>query len=116
MLSTDTVMAERRLYPRTQIHMPVHVTRLDPDGGDTVEQIEMVDISRGGLGALAGRWHYPGQRVMVRLPAPGMSVRNICGIVRRCMPASGLFRLGIEFERPLASLCAEEPADSAVAA
>jgi hypothetical protein len=116
MLSTDTLMAERRQYPRIQLRMPLHVTRLDPDGGDVVEQVEMVDISRGGLGAMARRWHYPGQRVMLRLPAPGMSVRSICGIVRRCCSAGGMVRLGIEFERPLTSLCAEEHIDSAVAA
>jgi hypothetical protein len=109
MLGTETLLAERRLYPRTQVRMPVQLTRLDPDGGDVVEQVEMVDISRGGLGALAGRWHYPGQRVMVRLPGAGMSVRNICGIIRRCHMADGMHQLGIEFERPMATLCADEP-------
>ena len=66
--------------------MPVQITRMDPDGGDLVEQLEMVNISRGGIGRCSGRWHYPGQRVMVRLPGAGMGVRNICGIVCRCMP------------------------------
>ena len=115
MLGTETLLAERRLYPRTQVRMPVQVTRMDPDGGDLLEQIEMMDISRGGLGALAGRWHYPGQRVVLRLPAPGMSVRSICGIIRRCAAADGMFHLGIEFERPLTSLCADEPRIAAAA-
>ena len=108
MLSADAKLAERRLHPRTQVSMPLQLTRLDPDGGDLVEQVEMVDISRGGLGALSSRWHYPGQRVVVRLPAPGLGVRNICGIIRRCAPSEQRFRVGIEFERPIASLCAEE--------
>jgi hypothetical protein len=115
MLGTDTLLAERRLYPRTQISMPVQVTRMDPDGGDLVEQVEMVDISRGGLGFLAGRWHYLGQRVMVRLPGAGMGVRNICGIVRRCIRTDGTYRVGVEFERPIASLCADAPNIAAAA-
>ncbi len=118
MLTTDALMAERRLYPRTQIRMPVQVTRMDPDGGDPIEQLEMMDISRGGIGAMSSHWHYPGQRVLVRLPGPGMGVRNICGIVRRCMPLEGAFRVGIEFDRPISSLCADEPerANTAAAA
>jgi hypothetical protein len=115
-LSTETQMAERRSFPRTQVRMPVQVTRMDPDGGDVVEQVEMVDISRGGMGALAGRWHYPGQRMVVRLPGAGMGVRNICGIVLRCTPHEGMFHVGIEFERPMASLCAEEPRNAGMAA
>ena len=116
MLSADAKLAERRLHPRTQLSMPLQLTRMDPDGGDLVEQVEMVDISRGGLGAICGRWHYPGQRVVVRLPGPGMSARNICGIVRRCAPVGWQFRVGIEFDRPIGSLCAEDLGPTAAAA
>jgi hypothetical protein len=70
----------------------------------------MIDISRGGVGAMSRRSHYPGQKVLMKLPAPGLGVRNVCGAVRRCSKVGDEYRLGIEFERPLASLAAEVPA------
>ena len=104
---TEAAVAERRLHPRTQIQMAVQAIRLDPDGGDLIEQLEMVDISRGGMGAVSSRAFYPGQRVVLKLPGMGMSVRSVCGVVRRVAKQDERYRLGIQFEMPLASLCAE---------
>ncbi len=105
---TDIEISERRFHPRTQLTMAVQAIRLDPDGIDLVEQLEMVDLSRGGLGAMCGQRYYPGQRVVLKLPAPGMGVRSICAIVRRCGKADQRYRLGIEFEHPIASLALEQ--------
>ena len=98
--------SERRRHARTQITLPVQALRLDPDG-DVLENIEMTDISRGGIGATSVRPFYPGQRVLLRLPAPGLAVRNICATVRRCERMQEDYRLGFEFEQPLVSLAAE---------
>jgi hypothetical protein len=103
----DAAIAERRLHPRTQIQMPIQAIRLDPDGADLLEQLEMVDISRGGMGAISSRAFYPGQRLVMKLPGLGMSVRSICGVIRRCAKVEERHHLGIQFEQPLASLCAD---------
>lgn len=99
--------AERRRYPRTQIHLPVQAIRLDPDGDDVVDSLEMIDISRGGIGAVCRRSYYPGQRVLLRLPSPGLGVRNVCATVLRCAKTLDEYQVGFEFEQPLLSLCAD---------
>jgi len=103
-MTAEAKPTERRFHPRTQIRMPIHTIRLDPDGADLVEQVQMVDISRGGMGAVANRAFYPGQRLLVRLPAPGMAVRSITAIVRRCDKRDQQYRIGLEFDHPIASL------------
>jgi len=114
-MTRSTFVTERRMYPRTQVRMPVQAIRLDPDGGDLVHRMEMIDISRGGMGVLSGRAFYPGQRMVLQMPAPGMGVRSICAVVRRCRRDGEQYRLGIQFDRPIAGLCAQ-PAESAPAA
>jgi len=109
-MTISTFVTERRMHPRTQVRMPVQAIRLDPDGGDLVHRMEMIDISRGGMGLVSNRSYYPGQRLVLKLPAPGMGVRSICAVVRRCRPDGERYRLGIQFDRPIASLCAQ-PAD-----
>ena len=99
--------SERRRYPRTQIRMQLQAIRLDPDG-DLLERMELMDISRGGIGALCSRSFYPGQRVLLKLPAPGLSVRNVCGIIRRCQKVQNDYRVGIEFDQPIVSLHGDE--------
>ncbi len=117
-MTAEAQPTERRLHPRTQIRMPIQTILLDPDGADLVEQIQMMDISRGGMGALAARAFYPGQRLLVRLPAPGMGVRSITAVVRRCDKRDQQYRIGLQFDHPIASLYAEQqPAEqTAVAA
>ena len=98
--------AERRRFPRTQLTLPIQAIRLDPDG-DVVEPMQLIDISRGGVGAVAHRPFYPGVKVLLKLPTPGMGVRNICAVIRRCRKSDEGYRLGIEFDSPIASLCAD---------
>lgn len=105
---------ERRRYTRTQINMPIQAVLFDPDG-EVVDPMEMIDISRGGMGAVSRRAYYPGQRIVVKLPAPGMSVRNVYATVRRCGKSDGRYHVGLEFDRPMVSLCSAEQ-DSIVAA
>ena len=115
MTSVETYPPERRLYPRTQVQMRVQVLRLDPNEGDLVDELQMVDISRNGIGALSERMFYPGQRLIMKLPAAGMDVRNVCGQVRRCNRVDDRFIIGVEFDHPIASLCADG-AGSSIAA
>jgi hypothetical protein len=94
--------------------MPIQALRLDPDG-DMLESLETVDISRGGMGALSGRSFYPGQRLLLQLPAPGLSVQRVCATVRCCQKAEQQYRVGLEFEQPLVGMCAQAGPDHAAA-
>ncbi len=116
MTTVDTYPPERRLYPRTQVQMRIQVLRLDPNEGDLVDELQMVDISRNGVGATCERMFYPGQRLILKLPAAGMDVRSICGVVRRCDRVDDRFIVGIEFDHPIASLCVDTTGSSVAAA
>ena len=116
MMVLDSSPAERRRFPRTQVSMSVQAIVLDPDSGDMVEHLDMVDISRGGIGATCSRPLYPGSRVLLRMPAPGLGVRRLCATIRRCQKTDNGYLLGIEFEHPMVSLAAEEPSLMTVAA
>jgi len=115
MTALDRYPHERRLYPRTQVQMRIQVLRLDPNEGDLVDQIQMVDISRGGIGAISNKPFYPGQRLVMKLPAPGMDVRSLCGVVRRCDRRGEQFMVGVEFDHPIASLCVDHDSAAATA-
>ncbi len=100
MLSKETIsVAERRRHPRTQVNMSVRCIRLDPDGGDVVDNLEVLDISRGGIGALSDRSLYPGQRLIVRVPHSGDGeFRSINATVVRCRHRNEGYRVGLMFE------------------
>ena len=110
--------SERRMHPRTRVNMSIQVMRMDPDAGDLIDQVEMVDISRGGIGLVSDKSFYPGQRLVMKLPATGMDVRSICGVIRRCERRGESFQVGVEFDHPIASLCADgaKPVMAAAAA
>ncbi|KPK84063.1 MAG: hypothetical protein AMJ81_06645 [Phycisphaerae bacterium SM23_33] len=110
------VMLERRRYPRTQLMMMLHGIRLDPDGGDVRNTLRMTDISRGGLGALADRWLYPGQKVVLCVPLhPDGGRRNINSTVTRCQKARDGYSVGLQFDRVslAAAMCSPQPAVAA---
>lgn len=110
------VMPERRRHPRTQLTMMLHGIRLDPDGGDVQNTLRMKDISRGGLGAVADRWLYPGQKVVLCLPLhPDGGRRNIYSTVIRCQGARDGYSVGLEFDRVSldAAMCPPQPAAAA---
>lgn len=114
-MSNETMM-ERRHYPRTQVQMALQVLRLDPSGIELIDQVRMTDISRGGIGAVSEKAYYPGQRLILKLPGAGMGVRTLCATVRRSLKVEGTYHLGIEFEHPMASLCADEAGCGSAAA
>jgi hypothetical protein len=92
-------LPERRRHTRTRLSMMLHGIRLDPDGGDVHDTLQMLDISRRGLGALSDRWLYPGQKVLLCLPLHPQGVRrNVYATVVRCAKGADGYRIGLEFD------------------
>jgi len=90
---------ERRRHPRTQLKMKLSGVRLDPDGGDVLETLHMLDISRSGMGAICGRPFYPGQRIVLCLPlSPKRGRRNIYATAVRCRQNEAGYHVGLEFD------------------
>ena len=82
-----------------QLRMAVRVIRLDPDGGDVLDSLETLDISRGGIGAVTQRPLYPGQRVLLRLPlSSNGGRRSIYATVVRCRRTEDGYKVGMEFD------------------
>jgi len=79
--------------------MTLHGIRLDPDGGDVHDTLQMKDISRSGMGAVADRWLYPGQKIVLCLPVhPDAQRKNITATVVRCQKQQEGYRVGLEFD------------------
>lgn len=91
---------EQRRHPRTRLHMPIHCVRLDPAGPSTLDRLEMIDISRSGIGAVSQQSYHPGERVVVRLPlSRAGGDRHMYARVTRCRPAGeGDYEVGLEFD------------------
>ncbi len=90
---------ERRRHHRVKLTKRIKGLRLDPDGGEIVEPLETIDVSRSGLGAFSQRSFYPGQRVVLQMPrADSDGLRNICATVVRCSRGEQTFRVGMEFD------------------
>ena len=107
---------ERRRYPRTHLQMMLHGVRLDPDGGDVQNTLQMVDISRGGMGVVSDRWLYPGQRIVLSVPLhPEGGRSSLHTTVVRCRKVEDGYRAGLEFDPSVLGLAAYE-APLAVAA
>ena len=108
---------ERRRHPRTQLRMTLHGIRLDPDGGDVHDTLLMKNISRGGMGAIADRWLYPGQKIVLRLPLyPDCGRRNLSATVVRCQKSAEGFEVGLRFDHVGLDSAARHPQPVAAAA
>ncbi len=99
MLESRASLAERRRHPRTEVHMTLRGIRLDPEGGDVVDDLHMVDISRGGMGAISDRPYYPGQRLVLCVPLSNDGgQRTIYATVVRCRQGDDGYHLGMTFD------------------
>jgi len=108
---------DRRRHPRTRLAMTLGCIRLDPDGGDVVDSIQMTDISCGGLGAICERPYYPGQRIVLNLPMPNTGTRrNVYATVARCNRVDDEHYVGFEFDAPYIRSAFSHPIGAAVAA
>ena len=94
------VPIERRRHPRTMVQMLLKGVRLDPEDGEVLDTLRMVDISRGGMGAYVDRAAYPGQKFILCLPISEKSGRrNICATVMRCRQMDDGWRVGLRFDK-----------------
>jgi hypothetical protein len=92
-------LTEKRRHPRTQLQMTLRCIRLDPDCGEVVDTLHMVDISRCGMGAICDRTFYPGQRIVLCLPMTDKSGRrSIYATVVRCRQGHEGHAVGLEFD------------------
>jgi hypothetical protein len=99
-MDATTVRLERRRHPRTLVRMTLGCIRLDPDGGEVLDSLRMLDISRSGMGAATDRRFYPGQRLVLCLPVTASrGRRNVYATVRRCSAAGNAYRVGLEFDK-----------------
>jgi len=99
MSAVRSMMPERRRHPRTRMQMMLHGIRLDPDGGDVRDTLQMQDISRSGMGAVADRWLYQGQRIVLCLPLhPDGGRRNMYATVIRCGKTNDGYEVGLQFD------------------
>ncbi|NLW87207.1 MAG: PilZ domain-containing protein [Planctomycetes bacterium] len=115
-MSETSQPIERRRHQRTMVQMKLKGIRLDPEEGELIDTLRMVDISRGGMGAVLDRPAYPGQRFVLNLPLTGhMGRRRICATVMRCKPTDDGWRIGLEFE-PLSAGNWIAAANSSIAA
>ncbi len=79
--------------------MKIQCIRFDPDGGDVLDALETIDISRGGVGAMSERFSYPGQRVLLCMPLTSLrGKRNIYATVVRCRREEQGYKIGLEFD------------------
>ena len=98
-MSGLTKVHERRRHPRTQLQMTLRGLRLEPEGGDVLDTLYMLDISKSGMGVVSDRLYYPGQRVILRMPvSPDNGRRNIYATVVRCRPEHEGYHLGLQFD------------------
>jgi len=81
------------------VQMKLKGIRLDPEEGELIDTLRMVDISQGGMGAMLDRQAYPGQKFVLNLPLMGhMGRRRICATVVRCKGTDDGWRIGLQFE------------------
>jgi len=108
---------ERRRHPRTQLRLMLHGIRLDPDGGDVQNTLEMVDISRSGIGVISDRWLYKGQKIALTIPSHGQKGRkSIFATVVRCQKVNEGYRVGLEFDPVAVAMTLEGTSTTALAA
>ena len=94
--------AERRIFPRKQVHAAVEGKRID----HTIEarrtpafQLDMRDLSFGGLSALSPLPLDRGERLSMAIPALGaVGGWDAYGKVLRCEPSAMGYRIAVEFD------------------
>jgi len=99
---TDAPTAERRLFPRKQVHTRVQGVRLDHTIQARREphlSLALRDLSIGGLSAISQIPLMRGERVSVFFPPQGPSRGwDAYGRVLRCEPSGMGYRIAVEFD------------------
>ena len=94
--------AERRMFPRKEIHAHVEGRRID----HTIEarqnpqlSLSLRDLSLGGLSAISNIALGAGERLTVYFPPQGPNRGwDACGRVIRCQPSAMGYRIAVEFD------------------
>ena len=90
-------ITEKRKYPRWTWNAELQGLFVDKNGHRVVEQLQAMDISKRGLGAIGQRSHQIGQKFIITLPEPDGRSRYVHAKVVRCDIGESGPRLGLEF-------------------
>ncbi len=94
--------SDRRIFPRKQARGPVMARRLDhalPARQQPLVQMDLRDVSLGGLSALSDVPMTCGERVSVQLPSQGLTAPwSAYGRILRCEPSGMGYRVAVEFD------------------
>ena len=86
------------------VQVPLGMPNRSIGGGDILDRLDVVDVSAGGMGALADRSFYPGQRVVLSLPRTQEGKkRSIHATIVRCRQKSQGFHIGMRFDASVIS-------------
>ncbi len=94
---------DRRQYDRAVLELPASAVRrsVPLDHPERVVKLHIVDVSRGGIGALAPRPLDEEEPVVVFFPPMGARKGlDTHGVVVRCDEGGDRYRVGIVFENP----------------
>ena len=99
-LQLPTSGHERRRHPRTDVLAPLQCMFFEPDGPHIQEELQSLDLSYSGVGAMSTNRYYPGQRVVISLPdATESEPRRMHATVVRCNPhREGGYQVGFSFD------------------
>ncbi len=94
---------DRRQFPRAQLRLPVTVVRRNVplEAQNRVLRLKVLDVSRGGVGAVSSEALETSEPVVVFFPPMGARRgRDTRGDVVRCQEAQDAYRVGIAFSDP----------------
>ena len=93
---------ERRVFPRRPMQLTIAGHRLDhsiPARRQPTLELNLRDVSAGGLSALTDTALFPGESIAVTFPPSGLQRGwDARGRVVRCEPAALGYRVAVEFE------------------
>ena len=99
-LQLPTSDQERRRHPRTDVLAPLECMFFEPDGPHVSDELQSLDVSYSGIGAMSTNRYYPGQRVVISLPNIEQDEpRRMHATVVRCSPhREGGYKVGFSFD------------------
>ncbi len=102
LVKDDAVGAERRIFPRRELHASVESRRLDhsiPARQQPQLRLSLRDLSLGGLSAISQVPVNRGERLSVFFPPLGINRGwDAVGRVIRCDPSGIGYRVAVEFD------------------
>lgn len=90
-------VAERRRYPRWKWNAELQTIYVSSEGRRIIEMIRVVDISKGGLGAVTRDEHTEGEHFVLGLPEPSGRTRYVHAKVVRTWNDDTGPHIGMQF-------------------